>query len=163
VQEDIGTPSLFGVFKPRILLPSVLLSLNEKQISYILLHELAHYKRRDLLANYLLLGLQVVHWFNPVIWYCFKKIRQDMEMAADEKVLAVLDGGEQKEYGRALLAVLESFNTSRLAPRLIGMVDDRKNIENRIKMISMAQFFKSKRRLFIVTGFCVLQYLQAYY
>lgn len=130
------------------------MNLNDKDISYIfiLLDELAHYKRKDLLANYLLLVLQIIHWFNPVIWYCFKRIRQDMEVAADEKVLDVLESSEQKRYGKALLAVLESFNSPRLAPRLIGMVDDRKNIERRIRMIRMAEFFKSKRRLFIVTG-----------
>jgi bla regulator protein BlaR1 len=116
------------------------------------LHELAHYKRKDLLANYLLLVLQIIHWFNPVIWYCFKRIRQDMEVAADEKVLDVLESSEQKRYGKALLAVLERFNSPRLASRLIGMIDDRKNIERRIRMIRMAELFKSKRRLFILTG-----------
>jgi bla regulator protein BlaR1 len=130
------------------------LNLNDKDISYIfiLLHELAHYKRKDLLANYLLLVLQIIHWFNPVIWYCFKRIRQDMEVAADEKVLDVLESSEQKRYGKALLAVLERFNSPRLASRLIGMIDDRKNIERRIRMIRMAELFKSKRRLFILTG-----------
>ncbi|MDS1030039.1 M56 family metallopeptidase [Bacillota bacterium LX-D] len=151
-QDVIDTPALFGVFKPKILLSPAILNLNDKDISYILLHELAHYKRKDLLANYLLLVLQIIHWFNPVIWYCFKRIRQDMEVAADQRVLAVLEGGEQKEYGKTLLVVLESFSLPSLAPRLIGMIDDRKNMERRIRMIRMAEFFKSKRRLFMVTG-----------
>ncbi|MDN5300628.1 MAG: bla regulator protein blaR1 [Thermoanaerobacteraceae bacterium] len=75
-----------------------------------------------------------------------------MEVAADEKVLDVLESSEQKRYGKALLAVLERFNSPRLASRLIGMIDDRKNIERRIRMIRMAELFKSKRRLFILTG-----------
>lgn len=158
VQDVVKTPSLTGVFRPKILLTPVILNLREQEISYILLHELAHYKRKDLPANCLLLLLQVIHWFNPVIWYCFLKIRQDMEVAADESVLALLDVKAHKEYGRALLAVLESFSLkNRLVPRLVGMVDDRKNIERRIKMIKMAELFQSKRRKVFFTGiFCFI-------
>ncbi len=157
IQDAIPTPAIIGVFRPRILLSPAISDLASKDISYILLHELAHYKRKDLLANYLLLVLQIIHWFNPVIWYCFKIIRQDMEVAADERVLALLEGDETKEYGKALLAVLDSCNSPRLAPKLIGMVDDRKNIEKRIRMIRMTDFYKSKRRLVMATGtFCVV-------
>lgn len=152
IQDAIGTPALFGVFRPKILVSPAISSLSNKEISYVLLHELAHYKRKDLIANYLLLLLQLVHWFNPVIWYCFKRIRQDMEVAADERVLTLLESGEQKEYGRALLAVIESFNFPRFAPRLIGMVDDKKNIEKRIKMIKMMDFFRNRRRIILVIG-----------
>lgn len=153
IQNIVKTPSLIGVFRPKILLTSDILSLSDREISYILLHELTHYRRKDLLVNYLLLTLQIIHWFNPIIWYCFLKIRQDMEVAADESVLTLLNPSEYKEYGKALLAVLESLSLkTRLAPRLVGMVDDRKNIERRIKMIKMAEFFKSNRRRVILTG-----------
>lgn len=152
VQNTISTPSLFDVFNPKILLTSDVLKLSEKEISYILLHELAHYKRRDLIINYLLLLLQALHWFNPIIWYCFKRIRQDMEVAADEQVLALLEPVERKEYGKALLSILENLSFPRLAPRLIGMVDDKKNIEKRIKMIKMMDFFKNRRRTTLLIG-----------
>lgn len=152
VQELVGTPSLFGVFSPKILLPPSVLSLSDKELGYILLHELAHYKRKDVLVNYLLLVLQALHWFNPAIWYCFKRIRQDMEVATDERVLSVLENTEHKDYGRALLAVLEGFAAPRLAPRLLGMVDDKQNIERRINMIKMAGFFQSRRRMALAVG-----------
>lgn len=152
VQETIETPAIFGVLTPKILITPKTLALNNKEISYILMHELAHYKRKDLLTNYLLLGLQVIHWFNPVIWYCFRMIRRDMEVAADDRVLSVLKHGEEKEYGKALLSVLESFNTSRYLPKLIGMVDDKKNIKKRINMITTAEIFRRKRTLFLLTG-----------
>lgn len=152
VQETIEMPSIFGVITPKILITPKTLDLNDTEISYILLHELAHYKRKDLLTNYLLLGLQVIHWFNPVIWYCFRVIRRDMEIAADDKVLSVLKRGEEKEYGKALLTMLESFNTSRFLPKLIGMVDDNRNIKRRINMIKAAELFKSKKSIFLFTG-----------
>lgn len=152
IQNIISTPALLGVFNPKILISPAISNLSDKEISYILRHELAHYKRKDLIVNHLLLLLQLVHWFNPVIWYCFKLIRQDMEVAADERVLTLLEAGEQKEYGKALLSVIENFNFPRIAPRLIGMVDDKKNIEKRIKMIKMMGFFKNRRRTVLIIG-----------
>jgi len=119
--------------------------------------KLAHYKRKDTLVNLLLLGFQIVHWFNPVMWYCFKCIRQDMEAATDEKVLSILDHTEHKDYGRALIAILENFTRPLLAPRLLGMVNDRKSMERRIRMIKMAEIFKRKRNITIIVGIaCIL-------
>jgi beta-lactamase regulating signal transducer with metallopeptidase domain len=152
LQDAINTPAIFGLFRPKILLSPNILDFSDKEISYILIHELTHYKRKDILANYLLLLFQVIHWFNPIIWYCFKKVRQDMEIATDEHVVNLLSRGEEKEYGKALLSVLESFKAPSLAPKLIGMVDDKKNIERRIKMIKMKEFFKNRRRIVLTLG-----------
>ncbi len=152
IQDIIKTPAIFGIIRPKILVSPDILDLSDNDISYIFLHELAHYQRKDTAANYILLLLQIIHWFNPIIWFCFRKIRQDMEVAADEKVLGLLTGNEQKEYGKALLSLLERFSTVKLAPRLIGMVDDKKNIERRIRMIKMTEFFKSKRRMAVLTA-----------
>lgn len=157
VQDIIGSPSMFSVLNPRILISREISNLSGKEVSYIFLHELSHYKRKDLIANYVLLLLQAIHWFNPILWYCFKRIRHDMEVAADELVLELLESGEQKEYGRALLSVLENFSFPRLAPRMIGMVDEKKNIEKRIKMIKKMDFFKKRRRVvFIIGVLCIL-------
>lgn len=157
IQDEIGTPALFGVVSPKILLTPEITKLSDKDVEYILLHELAHYKRKDLIANYLLLAFQAIHWFNPAMWYCFKLIRQDMEVATDERVLSILQKAEHKDYGRALIAILESFTRPALAPKLLGMADDRKNIERRLKMIKMAEFFKSKRNITIIIGvLCVI-------
>ncbi|AFM01550.1 MULTISPECIES: M56 family metallopeptidase [Desulfitobacterium] len=158
IQDIVKAPSLIGIFKPRILLTPDILRLNEQDISYIMLHELTHYRRKDVWVNHLLLTLQIIHWFNPVIWYCFMRIRQDMEVAADERVLSLLSVNEHKEYGKALLAVLEKINTkTTLMPRLVGMADDRKNIERRIKMIKMADFFNRNRPRIVLTGIlCVV-------
>ena len=135
IQDTIDSPSVFGIIRPRILISPETMKLDHKEISYIFLHELAHFKRKDLLINYLLLGLQVIHWFNPVIWYCFRIIRRDMEVAADHRVLSVLQEGEGREYGKALLTVLESINNPKFLPKFIGMVDDKKSITRRIRMI----------------------------
>lgn len=152
VQEAVETPSLFGILHPRILLTPATERLSDDAIRYILLHEMAHYRRKDVLVNYLLILLQIVHWFNPVIWYCFKRIREDMEMATDHYVLSVLDNAEHRSYGQALLTVLEGFPSANLAPRLLGMVDDHNNMARRLKMIKMAEIFKGQRKAIALLG-----------
>ncbi len=156
VQEVVGTPSLFGILRPRILLTPKVERLSDDEIRYVLLHEMAHYKRKDVLVNYLLILLQVIHWFNPVIWYCFKRIREDMEAAADQYVLSVLDSTEHRNYGRALLTVLEGLTSANLAPRLLGMVDDHRSMARRLKMIKMAEFFQGRRKAITAMGMLCL-------
>ena len=157
IQNVIKSPSLYGFINPRILLTPEVASLSQKEIKYILLHELAHYKRKDILVNYILLVFQVIHWFNPVMWYCFKLIRQDMEVATDERVLVILEQTEHKDYGRALISILEGFSTPNLVPRMLGMADDKENIKRRLRMIKMAEIFKSKRSITIIIGMiCIL-------
>ncbi|MDW7650025.1 MAG: M56 family metallopeptidase [Bacillota bacterium] len=156
LHERISTPSVLGLTRPRILLPPAMQELDDTQLQYILLHELAHLRRRDLFVNYLLLAVQVVHWFNPVMWYCFRRIREDMEVATDECVLSFLETGEHRAYGRTLLAVLERFSTPAPLPKLLGMVDDKKNIERRIRMIKMAETFRANRRRVLLAGLVCL-------
>lgn len=152
IQNTISMPSLYGGLKPTILLPASVVNLSNKELEYIILHELAHYKRKDIYTNYLLLILQTIHWFNPVMWYCFNKIRQDMEVATDQYVLSVLERAEYKEYGKTLITILERFAAPNLAPKLLGMADDKKSIERRLKMIKMADFFKGKRKVAVIIG-----------
>ncbi|WP_073346609.1 M56 family metallopeptidase [Caldanaerobius fijiensis] len=68
--------------------------------------------------------MQIIRWFNPLLWYFFKRIRQDMEVAADRKVLNILGGGEEKEYGRTIITMLESLNSRHISLKLVGMVDN---------------------------------------
>ena len=157
VQDAISSPAIINVFKPKVLVTSKIAELDYKDISYILLHELAHCKRNDTFVNQVLTVLQCIHWFNPLIWYCFKLVRQDMELATDEKVLESFGDSCQKEYGNALLNVVETYKNNKLAPRLIGMVDDRKNLEKRIKMIKLNMLFKSRKKIIVAIGIaCVV-------
>lgn len=103
-------PLVMGVIKPYIVLPLGTRSkLTQAELRYILLHELAHIKRKDLWLNWLLYMLQIMHWFNPVIWYGFYRLRLDREMSCDATVLAHLRREECKDYGLALISYLEKY------------------------------------------------------
>ncbi|PGD69640.1 transcriptional regulator, partial [Bacillus toyonensis] len=92
VQQDIplllagkiSSPTVFGFIRPKVLLSSVHMKvLDEQQLRYIFHHELAHIKRRDVGVNWLIHGLLIPNWFNPILWYAYSCMREDKELACD--------------------------------------------------------------------------------
>lgn len=156
INKYISTPALSGVLKPKILLPTNMTNLSDKELEYVFLHELSHYKRKDIFINYILLVLQAIHWFNPVIWYLLKKVREDIEFATDEKVLKILEEKEYKDYAKSILSVLEKVNASLFYPRLVSMANDKKKVEKRIRIIKDMKFTKKKQLMFTIVGIIVV-------
>ncbi len=156
MQSYVKTPALFGFFRPKIILPEYAESLSDRHLEYVILHELYHLKRGDSMINTLLLALQTVYWFNPLTWLFFKFIREDMELANDAAVLKGMDAENQKEYSLSLVEVLAGTGKPALAPRLLCMVDSEKNMERRINMIKLGEFFKRRKWVIAVTGMLVI-------
>ncbi|MDR3600372.1 MAG: M56 family metallopeptidase [Desulfosporosinus sp.] len=66
----ITSPSLHGLFHPEILIPvGILEEFNPEQLNHVFVHELLHLKRKDVWVNWLIQGLLILHWFNPLLWY----------------------------------------------------------------------------------------------
>ena len=97
----IISPAVYGIFRPKILLPEERKTENEP---YILLHERAHIRRRDNLRRLVALVLTAAHWFNPLAWLFLKLYLADLELAADERATADLTAEEKKAYAKALVA-----------------------------------------------------------
>lgn len=154
VNNIISTPALFGVFKVKILIPKEILKLSDENLEYIFLHELSHYKRKDIWINYILLFIQSIHWFNPIIWLCFRLLRNDLELATDEYSLKYLDENKYKSYANALIETLNIATNSKIITSLVGMVDNKENMKRRIIMIKSLEIFKKKK--VIITIICVL-------
>ena len=157
VNDDIRTPALCRLINPTILFPNAMLDLEDDEIKYILLHELSHYKRKDILVNYLLVLFQCVHWFNPFIWFFFKKIREDMELATDEMVVSKLNEDEYKNYARTIITIIERVSIVPKNIGVLGMADDKKILKKRIEMIKNSSLFKNKKKSISIIGIsCVL-------
>ena len=74
----LKSPIIVGFLKPCIYLPIHLISdYNESDIRYILLHELQHYKHKDAFASFLMNLAGVAYWFNPLVWYALREMRND--------------------------------------------------------------------------------------
>lgn len=145
------TPCIYGMFEPKILLTNEITQKPDEVLKHIFMHELAHYKRKDLWLNKLLLIITIIYWFEPILWYCFKQIRQDMELKADEMVLAQLPEKQEKEYAKSLVSILPISQNEKITNRLLYVTDGKKNMERRIKMIKLSDKFKEYKTLIGVT------------
>lgn len=98
--DNISTPFILGLVKPRIFLPS---SMNEQDTEFVIAHEKAHLKRRDHLWKPLGFALLTVYWFNPVLWVAYVLLCRDIELACDEKVIKEMGTEIKKSYSDALI------------------------------------------------------------
>jgi beta-lactamase regulating signal transducer with metallopeptidase domain len=88
--EIVKTPAVIGFLKPVILVPFGLMSqLPADQIEAILLHELAHIKRRDYLVNLMQSFAEMVFFFNPSVLWLSALIRQEREHCCDDIAIAI--------------------------------------------------------------------------
>ena len=142
ITDAVGAPALQGIFRPRILLPPGFLErLSSAEVRWVLAHELAHARRRDLLADALLHLAAVVHWFNPLTWVAARVAREDCELACDESVLARITADERGSYGAALLRLARLTNGISGPRFTLGVVTAREQLKRRIQMITANRSF----------------------
>lgn len=156
----LKSPVLAGFLHPRIYLPIHLISdfnagiISATDIRYMLLHELQHYKHKDILIGYLINTVNVFYWFNPLIWYFLKRIRQERELACDSAVLQLLKETEYKSYGNTLINFAETIALSPF-PLTMGISGNIKQLKGRI--LNIASFhqptFKQKIRGYLICIF----------
>jgi beta-lactamase regulating signal transducer with metallopeptidase domain len=141
----VRSPALFGFVRPCLLLPpGAIESLGRERMRHVFLHELTHLRRHDIAANWLMTLLQALHWFNPLVWYGFYRMRADRELARDAAVLARFRPEELPQYGMTIVHLLETFSQRRRVPCLAGVLEDKRLIKRRIEMI--ASFKQSPSR-----------------
>lgn len=99
--DDISTPFILGVIRPRIYVPS---ELNNEELRYVLAHERAHLKRLDHLWKPVGFAVLAVHWFNPLVWISYILLCRDIEFACDEKVIKKMSAPDIRSYSETLLA-----------------------------------------------------------
>ncbi|CQR72114.1 Regulatory protein BlaR1 [Sporomusa ovata DSM 2662] len=133
----IRSPMAVGATGPHIILPTGIIdNVSKSELRFILLHELAHLKRGDLYINWITVYLQILHWFNPLIWYAFYQMRQDREVACDAYVLSALKPDEYKSYGATIISLLEKYSYPAWSYTIAGFTSGKDHIKNRIAMIA---------------------------
>ncbi len=97
----VDSPMVIGLFRPCLLLPEE--TPEVQALTFILRHELTHYRRRDLWYKLALLTANALHWFNPLVWLLRREAERDLELTCDDAVVAGRDEGERRAYSEALL------------------------------------------------------------
>lgn len=135
--EEVESPAVYGLWRKWLLLPDgVFDRFSTEELRCIFLHELAHIKRGDLGVNWLVALLQVLHWFNPVLWLAWGHMRADRELATDALALAHLRASDHTPYGETILKVLEGMTGERALPGLVGIAENKAQLKERLAAIS---------------------------
>ena len=153
----IASPMLIGFFRPKIILP--ISELEDRELSYVFVHELIHYKQRDMFYKWLIQIVVCVHWFNPFVYLLEKEVNKSCELSCDEKVIAVLDDKARRDYGDTLISFLKSNNLYKSSLASVTLTEGAEQLKERLGAIMN---FKSKTKtirvltviltLFILSG-----------
>jgi beta-lactamase regulating signal transducer with metallopeptidase domain len=104
VCQGLKVPMLAGIFRPAILLPQG--NVSGEELGFSLLHELTHYRRRDIWLKTLVMWVNALYWFNPLAWYMLRLVERDTELACDEDALSRLSRSDYSAYGQTILAAV---------------------------------------------------------
>jgi beta-lactamase regulating signal transducer with metallopeptidase domain len=147
ISTNTSSPAVCGLLHPKILIPRTLApKLSGRDLQAVLLHELAHVKRGDLWINLVQTLLQIIYFYNPLLWLANVAIRRVREQGVDEAVLVAM-GERAREYPDTLINVAKLAFRRRpaLSLRLVGVVESKSALTGRIKHILGRPLPKSTR------------------
>jgi len=148
--EAVKTPALYGLIWPRLLLPAnIEEQIDNNKLQYIILHELAHLKRKDIAAFWIINLLKIIYWFNPIIWYGLHQMRQDCEISCDALALSYVDQDDCKKYGHTIIHLLQNTTKPLKHIGVAGILGSKSQLKRRIKMITL--FNKNTYKLSILS------------
>jgi len=130
----IQSPFLFGLRKPILIWPESGDAIVASARSSVILHELAHLKRRDPLTSCLEVAAQSLWWWNPLVWYAVAQSRRFKELACDAWVMAE-QPEERNRYASALIQAIDLRTPSVLAGGSHGWIGSGSRIRERLRAL----------------------------
>lgn len=153
--SGIQTPAILGLLHPKILMPEV--DYSEKEINYILCHEMLHYYRHDLMVKVLCEFLCVIYWWNPVVFLLRKLVSRVLELRVDFLLTLGFSNEEKIDYMECIIKSMKAGgrkNTNLVIPFAVlkrGIMKQRFNCIWENHWIK-----KGKKGILIVISSCLL-------
>lgn len=150
---DATTPLVAGIFKPQLVLPARAVGWDDDRAKMVLVHELAHVNRNDLLTHAIGCVACAVNWFNPLVWYARRQMQTLREIACDDQV--VTHCHQSADYADTLLEVARTYRpcrltmavamarTSKVEDRIMAVLDSARNradVNRRLALSLIALF-----------------------
>ena len=133
--DQIHIPFVFGLFRPRIFIPSNLTGDSRRDA---IAHESVHLNRKDNLLRFLYICALALHWFNPFAWIAFRTFDRDLELACDDSAISSMTKEEKDSYVNTLLMLscsgnrnalihISSFSNGLVRERLVNILSPQKS------------------------------------
>ncbi len=152
VDPLVSSPLLIGFFHPCIVLPSA--DIPKKDLRYIVLHELTHYKRRDMFYKWLVQITVCLHWFDPLVHLMSREIARDCEFSCDEAVLAQVGIGHARDYGNTLLDAMAAVGRYKEDLGAVTLSENKQLLKERLGAIMRSE--KRSKAIQLLTGVLTL-------
>lgn len=157
--DAVDQPALYGVLRPRLLLPAGILDLDDARLRMVMLHELAHLHRHDLLVNWWVAAVRTVHWCNPIAWLATARLHSLREQACDAFALRALGAQQARAYSELLIelatrAPVRSRWQITMPVSVLGLLRPRLrrwSFRNRLRSLPTAATQSSPRQVALVS------------
>ncbi|MGO9097669.1 MAG: M56 family metallopeptidase [Bryobacteraceae bacterium] len=130
----IPVPMAAGLFDPVILIPEALSEqLSEEEFRQVLLHELAHLRRRDDWTNLAQKVLEALFFFHPAVWCIARRLNLEREIACDDWVVAMT--GAARPYAVCLTKMAHRSMFARAPQLAAGVVTRKGQVSRRVESL----------------------------
>lgn len=146
VNPLVSSPMLMGFFRPAIVLPDC--NLPEEEFRCTVLHELTHYKRRDMFYKWLVQFTVCLHWFNPLVYLMSREINKACEFSCDEAIIAQFDASHIEVYGKTLLHAMAVAGSKQEPAASVTLSANKKLLKERLCAIVN---YRKKSKLIVVS------------
>ena len=146
--DEVKSPFILGVFRPRIYVPS---TLGGRDLDIVLSHERAHISRGDHIWKPLGFIILCLHWFNPLVWAGYALFCRDVETACDERVIRDMEREERARYSETLMRLASPRTAIAACPVAFGEVSVKDRVKNVLSYKKPAFWVLIAGALLIVT------------
>lgn len=126
-------PMMWGIFRPVVILPSDADGWFPARLRTVLLHELVHIRRLDLLAQVVGQAACCLYWFHPLVWLAAAQLRKEREQACDDSVLA--RGVSAPEYAGHLMDLVRAMAARRGSWSQAPAMAETSGLESRVRAL----------------------------
>lgn len=149
----VSSPMLIGMINPMIIFPGNMRY--SSKLEPVIVHELIHYKRKDLLFKLIQLGIMTINWFNPIVYLMSNIFEKWCEISCDEIVAENMSYSERKEYGETVLSIIEGLSST---PNNLCfyLCSDKKYIKRRLIMMLNIKKPNKVKKIFGLALICAV-------
>jgi beta-lactamase regulating signal transducer with metallopeptidase domain len=128
--RTLPVPIVYGVFRPRIIIPESLLRPGaEDLLRDVLIHELSHVLRRDPLVHLLQRLATILYWPHPLVYFVDRQLSATREDLCDNHVL---QHRRPADYARTLLQLTEGISVGTCPQAALAMLPQWSSLEQRV-------------------------------